>query len=52
MSTAIDTLKIYERLRKANLGDEAAKEIAEVFKETSEGFRHRYNKSRDKRGIV
>jgi len=36
MATAIDTLKIYERLRKANLGDDAAKEIAEVIKEASD----------------
>jgi len=33
MSTAVDTLKIYERLKAANLDDKAAKEIAEVFKE-------------------
>ncbi|MBF0592438.1 MAG: DUF1640 domain-containing protein [Nitrospirae bacterium] len=31
MSTAIDTLKIYERLRNANLNNKAAKEIAEVI---------------------
>ncbi|MCG6550845.1 MAG: CCDC90 family protein [Candidatus Magnetominusculus sp. LBB02] len=33
MVTAIDTLKIYERLRDAELSDRAAKEIAEVFRE-------------------
>ncbi len=33
MSTAVDTLKIYERLKAANLDDKAAKEIAEVFRE-------------------
>jgi len=30
----VDTLKIYERLKSAELNDKAAKEIAEVFKET------------------
>lgn len=30
----IDTLKIYERLKKAELPDKAAKELAEIFKET------------------
>ena len=30
----VDTLKIYERLKNADLNDKAAKEIAEVFKET------------------
>lgn len=34
MGTMVDTLKIYERLRSADLNDKAAKEIAEVFKET------------------
>ncbi|MBF0518308.1 MAG: hypothetical protein HQK92_01135 [Nitrospirae bacterium] len=38
MATTIDTLKIYERLKSADLSDKAAKEIAEVFKETSEGL--------------
>jgi hypothetical protein len=33
---AVDTLKLYERFRKASLQDEAAKEIAEAFKETSD----------------
>ena len=33
MEAVIDTLKIYERLKAANLTDQAAKEIAEVFKE-------------------
>ncbi|MBF0339273.1 MAG: DUF1640 domain-containing protein [Nitrospirae bacterium] len=36
MDAAIDTLKIYERLKKANLDKQAAKEIAEVFKEVVE----------------
>ncbi len=27
----VDTLKIYEQLKKAELNDKAAKEIAEVF---------------------
>lgn len=34
MNTMIDTLKIYERLKNAELNDKAAKEIAEVFKES------------------
>jgi len=34
MGTMVDTLKIYERLKNAELNDKAAKEIAEVFKET------------------
>lgn len=34
MGTMVDTLKIYERLKSAELNDKAAKEIAEVFKET------------------
>lgn len=34
MDAAIDTLKIYERLKAADLSDKAAKEIAEVLKET------------------
>jgi len=33
MSSAVDTLKIYERLKAANRDDKAAKELAEVFKE-------------------
>ncbi|QWR77765.1 hypothetical protein [Candidatus Magnetomonas plexicatena] len=36
MATAIDTLKIYERLKSADLSDKAAKEIAEVVRESSE----------------
>jgi hypothetical protein len=36
MSHTIDTLKIYERLRKTELPDAAAKEIAEVLKEAAE----------------
>ena len=35
MEIAIDTLKIYERLKAANLNEEAAKEIAEVMREVS-----------------
>lgn len=33
MTTVIDTLRIYERLKAANLNEEASKEIAEVFRE-------------------
>ena len=36
MDTMIDTLRIYERLKSADLPDKAAKEIAEVFRETIE----------------
>ncbi|MBF0566719.1 MAG: hypothetical protein HQK89_15955 [Nitrospirae bacterium] len=36
MATSIDTLKIYERLKAANLDKKIAKEIAEVFKESIE----------------
>ncbi|MEW6556520.1 MAG: DUF1640 domain-containing protein [Elusimicrobiota bacterium] len=36
MNTAVDTLKIFERLKKADLTEKAAKEIAETFKETIE----------------
>lgn len=36
MAIAIDTLKIYERLKAADLNEKAAKEIAEVFKDASE----------------
>jgi hypothetical protein len=36
MTTAIDTLRIFERLRDAELPERAAKEIAEVFKENIE----------------
>ena len=32
----VDTLAIYERLKSANLEDNAAKEIAEVFKDVME----------------
>ena len=32
---AIDTLKIFERLKAANLNEQAAKEIAEVIREVS-----------------
>jgi hypothetical protein len=35
MDTAIDTLKIYDRLKAANLNENAAKELAEVFREVS-----------------
>jgi hypothetical protein len=34
MEIIIDTLKIYERLKAADLPEKASKEIAEVFKET------------------
>lgn len=36
MASIIDTLKIYERLKAANLDERAAKEIAEVFRESIE----------------
>jgi len=36
MTTAIDTLKLYERLRTANFDEKAARELAEVFKEVVE----------------
>lgn len=36
MDTMIDTLRIYERLKGADLTDKAAREIAEVFRETIE----------------
>jgi hypothetical protein len=36
MDTMIDTLRIYERLKGADLTDRAAREIAEVFRETIE----------------
>ncbi|MBF0317353.1 MAG: DUF1640 domain-containing protein [Nitrospirae bacterium] len=36
MDTNIDTLKIYERLKRANIDKQAAKEIAEVFKDVAE----------------
>jgi hypothetical protein len=32
----MDTLRIYERLKKANAGEELAKEVAELFRETAE----------------
>lgn len=35
-TVAIDTLRIYERLRGADLTEKAAKEIAEVFRENIE----------------
>jgi hypothetical protein len=36
MEIIIDTLKIYERLKAADLPEKASKEIAEVFRETIE----------------
>lgn len=36
MTVAVDTLKIYNRLRNANLNELAAREIAEVFRELTE----------------
>jgi hypothetical protein len=33
MTAIVDTLKIYERLKNADLNEQAAKEIAEVFRE-------------------
>ncbi|MBI4842897.1 MAG: hypothetical protein HY809_01035 [Nitrospirae bacterium] len=35
MDTTLDTLKIFERLKAADLSDKAAREIAEVAKELS-----------------
>ena len=45
MQTIIGTLQVYKRLKKANLHDEAAREIAEIFKDlldgnTKNGTRH------------
>ncbi|MBI3585198.1 MAG: DUF1640 domain-containing protein [Nitrospinae bacterium] len=36
MEAVFDTLKVYERLKGADLSEKAAKEIAEVFRETIE----------------
>ena len=36
MEAVFDTLKIYERLKGADLSEKAAKDIAEVFRETIE----------------
>ena len=36
MPGIVDTLNIYQRLKSANLNDEAAKEIAEVIKDVTE----------------
>jgi len=36
MGTAVDTLKIYERLKSANMDDKAAKEVAEVINDVVE----------------
>ncbi|WP_040335293.1 hypothetical protein [Candidatus Magnetobacterium casense] len=36
MDPNIDTLKIYERLKRANVDKQAAKEIAEVFKDVAD----------------
>ncbi|MBF0338215.1 MAG: DUF1640 domain-containing protein [Nitrospirae bacterium] len=36
MDAAIDTLKIYDRLKNANLDKKAAREIAEVIKDVAE----------------
>jgi len=33
MTAIVDTLKIYERLKNADINEQAAKEIAEVFRE-------------------
>ena len=35
MPNFVDTLSMYERLRGVNLDESAAKEFAEIFKETS-----------------
>ncbi len=36
MTTAIDTLQLYERFKAANLDERAAKEIAEALREITE----------------
>ena len=36
MSHSVDTLSIYQRLKSANLEDEAAREIADVFRDVIE----------------
>lgn len=36
MEAVFDTLRIYERLKDADLSEKAAREIAEVFRETIE----------------
>jgi hypothetical protein len=36
MEAVFDTLKVYERLKGADLSEKAAKEIAEIFRETIE----------------
>jgi hypothetical protein len=36
MEVIFDTLKVYERLKGADLSEKAAKEIAEIFRETIE----------------
>ena len=38
MQVTLDTLKIYERLKKTDLSDAASHEIAEVFKETADAI--------------
>jgi len=38
MSSYVDTLQIFERLKVANLEEDAAKEIAAIFKETTEDY--------------
>lgn len=44
---AVDTLKLYERFRKASLQDEAAKEIAEAFKEANDELLDRLATKKD-----
>jgi hypothetical protein len=36
MTSMVDTLKIYERLKDVKIAEPAAKEIAEIFKETTQ----------------
>jgi hypothetical protein len=37
MATVVDTLQIFERLRKTDISESAAKEITEVIKDVVEG---------------
>ncbi len=48
----LDTLQFYERLKKTNLEESAAREIAEMFKETSEGLSAELATRRDVELIV
>ena len=52
MPYSIDTLQFYERLKKTKLEESAAREIAEMFKETSEGLSAELATRRDVELIV